>query len=146
MIAAWVHNLDPFAVQFGSGFGIRWYGLAYLAAFAAAYFVYRHLAKRGFSVIPPDKVGDFITGCAVFGVLLGGRIGYMLFYDFSGFLRDPLVFFRVWEGGMANAWCVACGGLNHARLIDLHRVCHLHGLIGSYQRNRHHGPLGLWPI
>jgi phosphatidylglycerol:prolipoprotein diacylglycerol transferase len=101
MIAAWVHNLDPFAVQFGSGFGIRWYGLAYLAAFAAAYFVYRHLAKRGFSVIPPDKVGDFITGCAVFGVLLGGRIGYMLFYDFAGFLRDPLVFFRVWEGGMS---------------------------------------------
>ena len=101
MIAYWVHNLDPFAVQFGGGFGVRWYGLAYLAAFAAAYFVYRHLAKRGFSVIPADKVGDFITGCAVFGVLLGGRLGYMLFYDFNGFLRDPLVFFRVWEGGMS---------------------------------------------
>lgn len=101
MIAAWVHNLDPFAVQFGSGFGVRWYGLAYLAAFAAAYFVYRHLAKRGFSVIPADKVGDFITGCAVFGVLVGGRLGYMLFYDLPGFLRDPLVFFRVWDGGMS---------------------------------------------
>ena len=101
MIAYWVHNLDPFAVQFGNGFGVRWYGLAYLAAFAAAYFVYRHLAKRGFSVIPADKVGDFITGCAVFGVLIGGRLGYMLFYDFNGFLRDPLVFFRVWEGGMS---------------------------------------------
>lgn len=101
MIAYWVHNLDPFAVQFGGGFGVRWYGLAYLAAFAAAYFVYLHLAKRGFSVIPADRVGDFITGCAVFGVLLGGRLGYMLFYDFQGFLRDPLVFFRVWEGGMS---------------------------------------------
>jgi len=101
MIAYWVHNLDPFAVQFGGGFGVRWYGLAYLAAFAAAYFVYRHLARRGFSVIPADQVGDFITGCAVFGVLIGGRLGYMLFYDFNGFVRDPLVFFRVWEGGMS---------------------------------------------
>lgn len=101
MIAYWVHNLDPFVVQFGNGFGVRWYGLAYLAAFAAAYFVYVYLARRGFSVIPADKVGDFITGCAVFGVLIGGRLGYMLFYDWSGFVRDPLLFFRVWEGGMS---------------------------------------------
>lgn len=101
MIAYWVHNLDPFAVQFGGGFGVRWYGLAYLAAFAAAFLLYRHLARRGFSVIPADKVGDFITGCAVFGVLLGGRLGYLLLYDFDGFRRDPLVFFRVWEGGMS---------------------------------------------
>jgi phosphatidylglycerol:prolipoprotein diacylglycerol transferase len=101
MMAYWVHNLDPFAVQFGSGFGVRWYGLAYLAAFTATYFVYLHLAKRGFAVIPAARVADFITGCAVFGVLIGGRLGYMLFYDPSGFWRDPLVFFRVWEGGMS---------------------------------------------
>jgi len=101
MIAYWVHDLDPFAVQFGGGFGVRWYGLAYLAAFAAAYFIYLRLAKRGFAVIPADQVADFITGCAVFGVLLGGRVGYVLFYDFNGFVRDPLMFFRVWEGGMS---------------------------------------------
>jgi phosphatidylglycerol:prolipoprotein diacylglycerol transferase len=75
--------------------------LAYLAAFAAAYFIYLRLAKRGFAVIPADQVADFITGCAVFGVLLGGRVGYVLFYDFNGFVRDPLMFFRVWEGGMS---------------------------------------------
>lgn len=101
MIATWVHNLDPFALQFGGGFGVRWYGLAYLAAFLAAFLVYRHLARRGFSVIPADRVADFITGCAVFGVLIGGRLGYMLFYDFGGFVRDPLLFFRLWEGGMS---------------------------------------------
>lgn len=101
MLAYWVHSLDPFAVRLGGGFGVRWYGLAYLAAFATAYFVYLFLAKRGFSVIPAEKVGDFITGCAVFGVLLGGRLGYMLFYDLHGFLADPLLFFRVWEGGMS---------------------------------------------
>jgi phosphatidylglycerol---prolipoprotein diacylglyceryl transferase len=101
MIAYWVHNLDPFAVQFGGGLGVRWYGLAYLAAFAASFFLYRYLAQRGFAVIPADKVADFITGCAVFGVLIGGRLGYILFYDFDAFLRDPLMFFRVWEGGMS---------------------------------------------
>ncbi len=101
MLAYWVHHLDPFAVQFGEGFGVRWYGLAYLGAFAAAYFIYLHLARKGLSVIPADKVADFITGTAVFGVLIGGRLGYMLFYDFDGFLREPWVFFRVWEGGMS---------------------------------------------
>ena len=101
MIAYWVHNWDPFAVQFGGGFGVRWYGLAYLAAFAASFFLYRYLAQRGFAVIPADKVGDFITGCAVFGVLIGGRLGYVLFYDFGAFVREPLMFFRVWEGGMS---------------------------------------------
>ena len=114
MIAYWVHNIDPFAVQFGGGFGIRWYGLAYLAAFGAAYFVYLHLAKRGFSVIPPDKVGDFITGCAVFGVLVGGRLGHFLFYDRAALLADPLVFFRVWEGGMS-----AHGGILGVALYSL---------------------------
>jgi phosphatidylglycerol---prolipoprotein diacylglyceryl transferase len=101
MIAYWVHNWDPFALQFGGGFGVRWYGLAYLAAFAASFFLYRDLAQRGFAVIPADKVGDFITGCAVFGVLIGGRLGYVLFYDFGAFVREPLMFFRVWEGGMS---------------------------------------------
>ena len=101
MIAYWVHNWDPFAVQFGGGFGVRWYGLAYLAAFAASFFLYRYLAQRGLAVIPVDKVGDFITGCAVFGVLIGGRLGYVLFYDFGAFAREPLMFFRVWEGGMS---------------------------------------------
>ncbi|MBJ7259605.1 MAG: prolipoprotein diacylglyceryl transferase [Chthoniobacterales bacterium] len=114
MIAYWVHSIDPFAVQFGGGFGIRWYGIAYLVAFAAGYSIYLHLAKRGLSVIPADKVGDFITGCAVFGVLIGGRLGHMLFYNFAGLMRDPLVFFRVWEGGMS-----AHGGMFGVALYTL---------------------------
>lgn len=114
MIAYWVHNLDPFALQFGGGFGVRWYGLAYLAAFAASFFLYRSLAQRGFAVIPADKVADFITGCAVFGVLIGGRLGYVLFYDFDAFLRDPLIFFRVWQGGMS-----AHGGILGVALYTL---------------------------
>jgi phosphatidylglycerol:prolipoprotein diacylglycerol transferase len=52
--------------------------------------------------MPPSQVPDFITMGALFGVLLGGRLGYLLFYDSARFLHDPLIFFRVWEGGMAS--------------------------------------------
>ena len=101
LLAYYVHDLSPFLVQFG-GLGLRWYGLSYLAGFLIGILLYRRLAQRGYSVLRPDQVTDFITMGALFGVLLGGRLGYMLFYDPDRFFHDPLVFFRVWEGGMAS--------------------------------------------
>jgi phosphatidylglycerol---prolipoprotein diacylglyceryl transferase len=102
MIAFYVHDLSPFLVHFGGGFGIRWYGLAYILAFLFGTLLYRHLAKRGYSDLTPDQVTDFITWGALFGVVVGGRLGYMLFYDLDGFLQNPFLFFRVWEGGMSS--------------------------------------------
>lgn len=101
LLAYYVHDLSPFLLKIG-GFGLRWYGLAYLAGFVIGTLLYRRLAQRGYSDLQPDQVADFITMGALFGVLLGGRLGYMLFYDPLGFLHDPLLFFRVWEGGMAS--------------------------------------------
>lgn len=101
LLAYYVHDLSPFLVQFG-GFGLRWYGLSYLAGFLVGILLYRRLVQRGYSDLRPDQVADFITMGALFGVLLGGRLGYMLFYDPDRFFRDPLVFFRIWEGGMAS--------------------------------------------
>lgn len=101
LLAYYVHDLSPFLVQFG-GFGLRWYGLAYLAGFLVGILLYRRLAQRGYSDLRPDQVTDFITMGALLGVLLGGRLGYMLFYDPDRFFHDPLVFFRIWEGGMAS--------------------------------------------
>jgi len=101
LLAYYVHDLSPFLVKIG-GFGLRWYGLAYLAGFVIGTLLYRRLAQRGYSDLRPDQVSDFITMAALFGVLLGGRLGYMLFYDPVGFFHDPLLFFRVWEGGMAS--------------------------------------------
>lgn len=89
-------------IRFGDGFGVRWYGLAYVAAFLAAYGIGVHLARRGYSDIAPEEVSDFITGTALFGVILGGRLGYMVFYDWHQFTAEPLVFFKFWEGGMAS--------------------------------------------
>lgn len=100
-LAYYIHDLSPFLIQVG-GFGLRWYGLAYLAGFIVGILLYKHLAKRGYSDLSPDQVTDFITMGALFGVLLGGRLGYLLFYDANRFFHDPLIFFRVWEGGMAS--------------------------------------------
>ena len=101
LLAYYIHDLSPFLIHIG-GFGLRWYGLAYLAGFIVGILLYKHLAKRGYSDLRPDQVTDFITMGALFGVLLGGRLGYMLFYDADRFLHDPLIFLRVWEGGMAS--------------------------------------------
>ena len=102
LFAYYVHDLSPFLIQFGGGFGLRWYGLAYLAGFVVGILLYRRLAVRGYSDLRPHQVTDFITMGALFGVLLGGRLGYLLFYDAPRFTHDPLIFFRVWEGGMAS--------------------------------------------
>jgi phosphatidylglycerol:prolipoprotein diacylglycerol transferase len=59
------------------------------------------LAKRGYADLPPQRVGDFITGCALFGVIVGGRLGYVFFYK-PEMLREPLSILRVWEGGMSS--------------------------------------------
>ena len=84
LLAYYIHDLSPFLIQVG-GFGLRWYGLAYLAGFIIGILLYRRLAVLGYSDLRPDQVSDFITMAALFGVLLGGRLGYMLFYDMNRF-------------------------------------------------------------
>lgn len=102
MLAFYLHTLSPFIFQFRDDFGLRWYGFAYVMAFVSGYWLYERLARRGYSDMPPEKVGDFITWGALFGVLAGGRIGYVLFYGFHSYLRHPLDIFKLWDGGMAS--------------------------------------------
>lgn len=102
----YIHNLDPFALEFFNGFGIRWYGLAYLAGFVAGYYAILYMAKRRVTALTPDQVGDFITWVAI-GTLAGGRLGYCLFYA-PDLLMDFTSSFPFWgvlrvnEGGMAS--------------------------------------------
>ena len=102
MLAYFVHDLNPFLLEFSNGFGIRWYGLAYVAAFVVGYWLYVWLARQGYSEISQAQIGDFITGCALFGVILGGRIGYVIFYDWANFTANPLMILKVWDGGMSS--------------------------------------------
>src|SRR6266536_1184736 len=101
MLAYFVDNFDPFIFRLWENVGPRWYGFAYVLAFLSAYFIVRLLSKRGYCDLPSEQVSDFITWTALFGVLLGGRIGYVLFYK-QEMLREPLSILRVWEGGMAS--------------------------------------------
>jgi phosphatidylglycerol:prolipoprotein diacylglycerol transferase len=101
MLSYYLHDLSPFVLRFSETFGIRWYGLAYVAAFIFGILIVRRLSQLGYCDIPVQKVSDFIIGGAIFGVLLGGRLGYMLFYDLENFSQNPLIFFRIMDGGMS---------------------------------------------
>ena len=101
MFAYYLHDLDPIIFRIYDNVGPRWYGLAYVLAFLCSYVLLRVLAKTGYADLSVEKVGDFITGCALFGVIIGGRLGYVFFYK-PEMLREPLSILRVWEGGMST--------------------------------------------
>src|SRR5437867_5498311 len=101
MLAYYLHSLNPIIFRIYDNVGPRWYGLAYVLAFVSSYLLFLWLAKRGYADLPPQRVGDFITGCALFGVIIGGRLGYVFFYK-PEMLREPLSILRVWEGGMSS--------------------------------------------
>lgn len=105
-LAAYLHRLDPFLVEFTHGFGIRWYGLSYLAGFAIAYLLIRRITRVGVSTLKPRHVGDMIIAGAI-GVVLGGRLGYALFYDRALFytFSDSAPWWNllaIQRGGMAS--------------------------------------------
>lgn len=108
MLATYVHDLDPVIISFTETLKVRWYGLAYLAGFIAAWWILKELAKKKLFPLEPDKVSDFIAYGAFLGVFLGGRLGYVLFYMLpsaagrSQIAEDPLTIFKVWDGGMAS--------------------------------------------
>jgi phosphatidylglycerol:prolipoprotein diacylglycerol transferase len=99
--AFWVHDLNPFLIRFSENFGIRYYGLAYLAGFAAALGMLHLYFKRGRSAFNLNATSDLMTYLVV-GVLAGGRLGYFFLYQLHSLGTDPLILFRVWEGGMAS--------------------------------------------
>ena len=78
-LGAWLHDLDPFLVRFSGTFGVRWYGLSYIAGFVAAWMILTHLARRAVIRLSPDQVGDLIIA-VILGTLVGGRLGYCVFY------------------------------------------------------------------
>src|SRR5688572_28354276 len=117
ILAAWLHALDPYAVMLWPGGPIRWYGLSYLLGFVIGYVVIRRVVAvnearlgppllSGPPPLRPQQVGDLVVALAL-GVVLGGRLGYCLFYSpslFADFDGD----FPFWgvlklnQGGMAS--------------------------------------------
>ncbi|RME32787.1 MAG: prolipoprotein diacylglyceryl transferase [Gammaproteobacteria bacterium] len=91
-------HIDPVAVQIGP-LAIRWYGLSYLAGILGGWWLLRRRAQER-EEWDAGRVDDLVFQVAL-GAVLGGRIGYVLFYNLPGYLADPLAVFRVWEGGMS---------------------------------------------
>lgn len=97
-----LHDIDPIAISLPFWpHGIHWYGLMYVLAFAAAWFLGQRRLRAGrLPGIDENAYGDLLF-YGMLGVLLGGRVGYVLFYDLPNFLADPLVLFNVRGGGMS---------------------------------------------
>ncbi|MCX7125927.1 MAG: prolipoprotein diacylglyceryl transferase [Gammaproteobacteria bacterium] len=90
-------DINPIAFSMGP-IKVHWYGLMYLVGFVGAWLLATYRAKT--IGLTKDQVTDLIFYAAL-GVVLGGRIGYMLFYDLPGLLAHPITLFRVWDGGMS---------------------------------------------
>ena len=92
-------QIDPVAIAIGP-MKIHWYGLTYLVGFLVGWWLGRLRARKPWSPITEVQMGDMLFYIAL-GVILGGRFGYVIFYNFSAFAADPLMLLRVWEGGMS---------------------------------------------
>jgi phosphatidylglycerol---prolipoprotein diacylglyceryl transferase len=92
-------HIDPVFLSIGP-LQFRWYGLMYVLSFIATYFIIRSEVKRRQLPLTSDDSADLVFYGAM-GVVLGGRIGYILFYNLGFYLANPLKLFAVWEGGMS---------------------------------------------
>ncbi len=92
-------DIDPVAIQIGP-LAVRWYGLMYVVGFLAGWWLGTVRARRPGSGWRPEEIGDLVFYVAV-GVLLGGRLGYVLFYNLPHYLEHPLEIFYLWQGGMS---------------------------------------------
>jgi phosphatidylglycerol:prolipoprotein diacylglycerol transferase len=112
-------HIDPGLVRIGP-FAVRWYGLMYLLGFGASYLLVRRSLRKndwilGGKVLSPDFLPSFYT-FLVLGLVIGARLGYVLFYDLREYLQRPWDVFAIWQGGMsfhggligsviAGLWC-----------------------------------------
>ncbi len=90
---------DPVAIELGP-LAIRWYALAYLAGLVLGWLLARRLVRRPGWSLTPEFVDDFLF-YATLGVVIGGRLGYVLFYNLPYYLANPLEIVAVWKGGMS---------------------------------------------
>ncbi|MBN2164338.1 MAG: prolipoprotein diacylglyceryl transferase [Pontiellaceae bacterium] len=97
-----IHHINPIILPITEKIAIRWYGLSYILSFVVTILFLRRWSRQDRLEIAPDKVSDFVIMMAIFGVMLGGRLGYILFYGMGSFLEDPRYLYQVWEGGMSS--------------------------------------------
>lgn len=92
-------DIDPIAFSIGP-LAVHWYGLMYLLSFGLAYAFGEYHRRRGRLPVGEQSYSDLIF-YGMLGVIIGGRVGYMFFYNFAELINDPISFFKVWQGGMS---------------------------------------------
>lgn len=120
MESVWVHNISPFAIQFSESFGFRWYGLAYLSGFVTGFLFVRYLYRKGRTQFTSEEqILDYLIWLAA-GVMIGGRVGFAIFYEPSLFVSFGNQFpywglLRIDKGGMSS----------HGGILGVMLVCYL---------------------
>lgn len=100
-------DIDPVMLDLGF-IKIHWYGMMYMVAFVTAWWLGVLRSRKPGSGWKSDEVADLMFYGAL-GVIIGGRLGYTLFYNFDNFAKDPLILFKLWEGGMSfHGGVLAC--------------------------------------
>ena len=115
--------IDPVFLRLGP-LQFRWYGLMYVIGFICSYFIIRNEARKRQLGLDSEAIADLIF-CLAIGVVLGGRLGYVLFYDLSSYLAHPLKIFAIWQGGMSfhgGLLGVAVAGLWYAQRFQLPKL------------------------
>ena len=92
-------SIDPIIISLGL-LDIRWYSMAYIITFLLGLYLIKFLNRRISSKITNNKIDDFLIW-SILGVILGGRFGYIIFYQFDNFLQNPIYLFQIWKGGMS---------------------------------------------
>ncbi|MFN7038882.1 MAG: prolipoprotein diacylglyceryl transferase [Alphaproteobacteria bacterium] len=92
-------QIDPVILNIAGPFAIRWYSLAYIAGILLGHYYLKFISKNFFEL--SNKAQDEIITYSILGIILGGRLGYVLFYDFKKYLSEPLRILATWEGGMS---------------------------------------------
>lgn len=130
-------NINPISpVAFSVlGLDVRWYALAYVAAFILGYFLFRRMmCAPGSQINLSKKQLDDLLTAVILGVIIGGRLGYVLFYNLSFFMSHPLEIFAIWHGGMSFHGGLI--GVIAAVFIFANRLqksdCDNYGNVGTY--------------
>lgn len=92
-------NIDPVIIKIGP-LAVRWYGVMYLIGFAASYLLVSYQVKKKKIAVSAREI-ESLYSSLIFGLIIGGRLGYVVFYNLSDYLKDPLEIFAVWHGGMS---------------------------------------------
>lgn len=143
--------IDPVLLDLPGPVDVRWYGLMYLLGFVAGYIVLKRLARAGELRLSASAVGDLVS-TLVLGVVLGGRLGYLVFYDLRATIEHPLEALRIWEGGMsfhggligvvvATLWFTRRRGLAFLHVADALALAAPFGLLAGRLANFINGEL-----